>query len=122
MVKTTPMDDETHTFFKKTQLALFEKYKVSLSMAAIMADISHALRHPEEAARIIFRTRHTKHGSVISNENGTNGDHEPKLGSYGGGELKNGASGNGESKLDDVDNNLPKPSQVTLAEKEDINI
>lgn len=68
MVKTAPMDEDTHTFFKKTQKALFEKYRINLSMSDIMADISCALRHPDEAAKMIMRARHTKHGDVISSE------------------------------------------------------
>ncbi len=68
MVKTTPMDEKTHMFFKKTQIALYEKYKISLTMSDLMADISYVLKHPEEAARMILRARHVKQDEVVSDE------------------------------------------------------
>jgi hypothetical protein len=83
MVKTAPMDNRTHTFFKKTQAALFEKYKISLSISDIMTEISYALHHPDDAAKIIMRARHKKHENVISSEDGSDnngGDIQKSLG------------------------------------------
>ena len=114
MVKTTPMDDETHTFFKKTQIALFEKYKINLSMATIMADVSHALRHPEDAASLIFRTRHLKHEDVIASETGN--------GATIGDVSKSDNVGNNGQKQDEFDDKkILKPHTIKLIEKEDVN-
>ena len=69
MVKTTPLDEKTHMFFKKTQIALFEKYKIKATMSDLMADISYALKHPEDAAKLILSARREKQEKVISGEN-----------------------------------------------------
>lgn len=68
MVKTAPLDEDTHTFFKNTQLALSKKYKVRVSMSDILADISHALRHPEDAAKLILRVRHEKQEKAMNRD------------------------------------------------------
>lgn len=121
MVKTAPMDDKTHTFFKKTQLALFEKYKIKVTISDMMADLSYALRHPEEAAKIILRARHIKHGDVISsegklNDSGIVNDKDSGINSG----LLLIDHNNGDSESESVSSNILKPIGITLVEKEDV--
>lgn len=69
MVKTMPMDENTHMFFKKTQLTLSEKYMINLTMSEIMTAISYTLISPEEAAGMIMRVRHAKYENMILSGN-----------------------------------------------------
>ena len=118
MVKTTPLDGETHTFFKKTQMALFEKYRVDISMSEIMADISYALRHPEEAARIILRARHEKQ------EKAMNGDIKSKDDKKDSGQIIIRTEVGGptsEEIVNSIGGNIVKPPNITLVKKEDVN-
>jgi hypothetical protein len=118
MVKTTPLDINTHTFFKKTQMALLEKYKVDISMSEIMADISYALRHPEEAARIILRARHEKQEKAMNNDIESKDDKNET------GQIFIKADV-GKSKSEDIGKsvsvNIVKPPNITLVKKEDVN-
>ncbi len=118
MVKTTPLDGDTHTFFKKTQMALFEKYKVDISMSEIMADISYALRHPEEAARIILRARHEKQEKAMNSDIESKDEKDDAEQIFTKTEVVRPKS---EEIINNVSSNIIKPASITLVKKEDVN-
>jgi len=99
-------------------MALFEKYKVDISMSEIMADISYALRHPEDAARIILRARHEKQEKAMNNDIKSKDEKNDSGQVFIKTEVVTSKS---EDVVNSVSSNIIKPSNITLVKKEDVN-
>lgn len=65
MVKTAPLDEDTHTYLKKLQITLAEKYKRNITIADILAGMSKVLVDIDDTARKIIHVRARDHGQVI---------------------------------------------------------
>ncbi len=65
MVKTAPLDEDTHTYLKKLQMTLTEKYKRNITIADILAGMSKILIDIDDTARKIIRVRALDHSQII---------------------------------------------------------
>lgn len=65
MVKTAPLDEDTHTYLKKLQITLAEKHKRNITIADIVAGMSKILVDIDDTARKIIHVRARDHEQII---------------------------------------------------------
>lgn len=86
MVKTAPLDEDTHTYLKRLQMTLAEKHKRNITIADIVAGMSKILIDIDDTARKIIHVRARDHEQIIygnddtsDKNNGENGGKGPGI-------------------------------------------